>query len=219
MMRSMCLGMIADFEERSGDFVAAIASLDAAIELNDALGLRGFNGVLLARLGWTLLHVGELERAERVSTRALDLGRRLNHTSAIFTALSVLAVLHGLQGRNDEAVVAATEALELHRAGSPRRLSNRIDPRADVATAAAACNVVLAGCAADAGHGEDAARLLGLAEALRAEADRPVPDFQAGHVADVQRAASSLVGSDTFRVAFGAGRADPTTHHEVAFQR
>ena len=45
--------------------------------------------------------------------------------------------------RDDDAVAAAVEALELHLAGGPRRLANRVDPRADVLTAAAACCTVL----------------------------------------------------------------------------
>jgi tetratricopeptide (TPR) repeat protein len=147
MMRSLCLGMIADFEERLGDSPAAIASLGAAIEINDTLGLRGFNGALLGRLGWALLHVGDLDGAEAACARALELGRRLGHTTAIFTALSALAVVHHRLGRQADAVAAANEALELQRASSARRLSNRIDAHADVAAAAAACRQVLAECA------------------------------------------------------------------------
>ena len=37
-MLSMCLGMVADFDERAGDYPAAIATLEAAIATNDALG-------------------------------------------------------------------------------------------------------------------------------------------------------------------------------------
>ena len=70
MMRSMCLGMIADFDERSGNRAAAIASLEDAIEINDTLGLRGFNGALLARLGWALLSEGDVEREPRRSSPA-----------------------------------------------------------------------------------------------------------------------------------------------------
>ena len=47
-------------------------------------------------------------------------------------------MLHRLAGRNDEACEAAHEALDLHLAGGPRRLANRVDPHADVLTAAAA---------------------------------------------------------------------------------
>ena len=65
VMVSMCLGMVADFDERAGDFPAAIATLEAAIETNEAL-IGGFTGSLLSRLGWVLLLDGQLERSEEV---------------------------------------------------------------------------------------------------------------------------------------------------------
>ena len=46
VMNSMCLGMVADFDERAGDYAAAIKALEAAIETNEAL-LGGFTGSLL----------------------------------------------------------------------------------------------------------------------------------------------------------------------------
>ena len=55
-----------------------------------------------------------------------------------------MAALHRLHGRDDAAVEAATEALELYRAGGFRRFRNRIDPTADLRAAAAVCCEVLA---------------------------------------------------------------------------
>ena len=46
----------------------------------------------------------------------------------IFQAQAGLAALHRLHGRDDAAVAAATEALELYRADGFRRFRNRIDP-------------------------------------------------------------------------------------------
>ena len=37
VMNSMCLGMVADFDERAGDYPAAIKTLEAAIETNESL--------------------------------------------------------------------------------------------------------------------------------------------------------------------------------------
>ena len=42
-MNSICLGMVADFDERAGDYPAAITTLEAAIATNEAL-LGGFTG-------------------------------------------------------------------------------------------------------------------------------------------------------------------------------
>ena len=58
VMSSICLGMVADFDERAGDYRAAIATLEAAIATNESL-LGGFTGSLQARLGWVLLHDGQ----------------------------------------------------------------------------------------------------------------------------------------------------------------
>ena len=47
-MNSMCLGMVADFDERAGDYPAAIKALEAAIDTNQTL-LGGFTGSLWSR--------------------------------------------------------------------------------------------------------------------------------------------------------------------------
>ncbi len=205
MMRSMCLGMVADFDERAGDYGAAIANLREAVATNDALGLRGFTGALLARLGWALLQAGDAGGAERRYDRALDLARRLDYTAVVFLALTGHAALHRLHGRDAEAVSAAVEALELHLAGSPRRLANRIDARSDVLAGAAVCCAVLAGVAADEGRDERAAWLLGQATHLRDDAGTPVPVFQRDDLARSRAAALGRLGADAFAAAFAAG--------------
>ena len=68
VMNSMCLGMVADFDERAGDFPAAIEALDAAIETNDEL-LGGFTGALLARSDGCCSNTASW-RARRSSTNA-----------------------------------------------------------------------------------------------------------------------------------------------------
>ncbi len=139
VMNSMCLGMVADFDERAGDYPAAIKTLEAAIETNESL-LGGFTGSLQARLGWVLLHDNQLPRAEAIYQGALDSARRVRHTMVLFQAQAGLAVLHRLHGRNDAAVEAAVEALELYRADGFRRFRNRIDPK--VRPASHCCGVL-----------------------------------------------------------------------------
>lgn len=206
MMRSMCLGMVADFDERNGDFRAAITGLESAIEINDALGLRGFMGALLTRLGWALLQKGDLARAEHANRRALDLARRLNNAPVTFLSLTGLAAVHRIGGRDGDAAVAASEALELYRAGGPRRLSNRVDSRADVLIAAAVCCGVLGCVAADRGNGERAAQLLGHGEHLWTDAGTAVPAFQCDDLDRARNAAIELLGDDAFVAAFERGR-------------
>ncbi|HEX2781944.1 MAG TPA: BTAD domain-containing putative transcriptional regulator, partial [Ilumatobacteraceae bacterium] len=206
MMRSMCLGMVADFDERRGDYAKAIEDLDAAVAINDAIGFRGFNGSLLARLGWALLQDGHPARAELAYNRALDVARRLSNTPVVFLALTGLAVLHRLHGRTDAAVASATEGLDLYIAGGPRRMANRIDARADVLVGAAVCCGVLGVIAADGGNGEQAARLLGHADGLRHEAAAPVPRFQRDDLDRAGETAASLLGPDAFRAEFELGQ-------------
>jgi len=177
VMLSMSLDVVADFDERAGDYAAAVHALDTAIATNDACGLRGFTGSLLARLGWALLHEGDVARAETVYARALDGARRLRNAPVMFLALTGIAVLHRLHHRDGAAATAATEALELYRAGDPRRFKNRIDTENELRVAAAACCVVLAAIAADGDEPEQAAVLLERAERLRADAGAEVPPF------------------------------------------
>ncbi len=188
VMHSICLGMVADFDERAGDWAAAIATLDTAIETNESL-LGGFTGSLLARLGWALLHDGQLDRAEAVYTRALDAGRRVRHPTVTPLALAGMAALHRLRGRDEAARAAATEGLELHRAGGPLRFRNRIDLDADLRMAAAVCCDVLASIAAERDEPDTAAELLREGEELRAGTGAQVPAFQHD---DVDRARAAV---------------------------
>ena len=209
MMLAMCLSMVADFDERAGDHRAAIAALGAAIELNDALGLHGFNSVVLARLGWALLHVDDVAGSDAAYRRALALARRLGHRPATFLALTGLAVVHRLHGHDQEAADAAVEALDVHVAGSPRRLANRVDPTADVLTAAAACCAVLGCVAADRDRAEQAAALLGHAARLRTDAGVAMPAFLADDVARTVDVITATLGAHRVEAATrsgGAGR-------------
>jgi hypothetical protein len=134
-----------------------------------------------------------------------------------FLALTGLAVLHQRHGRDGASAAAGTEALELYLAGGPRRLANRIDPRADVLVGAAVCCAVLGILAADGGNGESAARLLGQADHLRDEAGVPVPKFLGADLDRAHEKASSLLGPDAFQADFERGR-DGRLGESVAFR-
>jgi predicted ATPase len=206
VMLSISLGMVADFDERAGDHAAAIRVLDQAIATNQAVGLRGFTGSLLVRLGWSLLHVGDLRRAQASYEQALEGARRTQNGQVVFFALAGLAVLHRSRGEDGEAAAMAAEALEIHLAGSPRRFRNRIDPLHDVLTAAAAASSVLAVLAAEGGDGVRAARLLGLADQLRAGAGASLPPFLGRDTDRAERLATDALGQEAFRAALEEGR-------------
>jgi len=204
VMSSICLGMVADFDERAGDYPAAIKTLEAAIATNQSL-LGGFTGSLQARLGWVLLHDGQLARSEAVYQRALDSARRVRHTMVLFQAQAGVAALHRLHRRDEDAVGAATEALELYRAGGFRRFRNRVDPETDLQAAAALCCEVLAVIAAERDEPEWAATLLGRADRLRGDSGVEVPAFQHDDVTGAQASALAALGADAFLAAFEQG--------------
>jgi predicted ATPase/DNA-binding SARP family transcriptional activator len=190
VMNSMCLGMVADFDERAGDYPAAIKALEAAIETNQTL-LGGFTGSLLARLGWVLLEDHQTTRAETVYREALASGRRVQHTMVVFLSLTGVAALERMHGRSRDAVAAATEALEIYGAGGPRRFRNRVDTAGDLDAAAAVCSVVLAVIGAEGNAGEQAATLLAEADRLRSDPPAEVPWFQQDDVDRLRALVSS----------------------------
>ncbi|HEY9557697.1 MAG TPA: hypothetical protein VIR58_13250, partial [Acidimicrobiales bacterium] len=103
VMRSMALGIAADFDELAGDHHAARMALEEAVATNDSIGLRGLTGSLIARLGWALLHEGDVVQAEAAYHRALDDARRLQNVPVLIPALAGLAVVHRLAGRGEDA--------------------------------------------------------------------------------------------------------------------
>jgi predicted ATPase/DNA-binding SARP family transcriptional activator len=206
VMRSMTLDVVADFDERAGDHAAAASALEEAIATNESCGLRGFTGSLLARLGWVRLHVGDVAGAGEAYGRALDGARRIGNAPVVFLALTGMAVLHRRHGRDEAARAAAEEALEVHRAGDPRRFRNRIDPRNEGRAAAAACCTVLAAVAAEGDEPARAATLLGRAARLRADAGAEVPPFQRADLDRARAAAVAALGRTAFDAAFERGR-------------
>jgi tetratricopeptide (TPR) repeat protein len=206
VLRTICLGMLADFDERAFNYASAIEELEEAVELSDALQLKGFSGALLSRLAWVLLLDGNVERAEIMTERSLDLGRRLRNAPVVFVALTSSALVHRHHGRNGDAAAAASEALELYQAGGPRRFGNRIDPEFDLLAGASACCAVLAVLAADEGKGDQAAQLLGCAERLSVAAGAPMLELLQGDIERARDAAMALLGHDAFVAAFEQGR-------------
>ena len=61
VMISMCLGMVADFDERAGDYPRRDHGVGGRDRDQRRRLLGGFTGSLLARLGWALLHDGDVD--------------------------------------------------------------------------------------------------------------------------------------------------------------
>ena len=114
----------------------------------------------------------------------------------LFQAQAGLAAVHRLPGRHAAAEAAASEALELYRAGGFRRFRNRVDPTSDLKAAAAVCCEVLAAMCAERDEPERAAALLADADRLRIESGVEIPAFLHDDVARARAAACAALGSE-----------------------
>lgn len=178
VVRAMCLGMVAEFDELAERYDDAVAELEEAVVISESLGLRGFLASLQARLGWVLLLRGDVARAEAVYRRAVEVARPFGNTLVLSVAMAGLAGIERLQGRDEQAATCASEALRLHSSIGPRRMANRTSGHAEQAVGAAVSCTVLAAVAADAGDERAAAEHLRRADELRRAAVAPVPAFQ-----------------------------------------
>ena len=200
VMNSMCLGMVADFDERAGDYPAAITTLEAAIATNEALGSAASPGRSSPASAGCCSTTGELARAEAIYERALDVGPpRAPHAGDL-----------PRPGRHGRPAPAPRPRRRRGRRrpprrwsstgpASPRRFRNRIDPSTDLPAAAAVCCAVLAAIAAETATSRSRPRrLLGQADRLRARRRAPVPAFQHDDVAPGSSRRRGALGEDAF---------------------
>ncbi|WP_128437218.1 AfsR/SARP family transcriptional regulator [Streptomyces cyaneus] len=92
----------AEGRERRGDYRAAAADYEAAMEHAEGLGARAQMGVLSARLGSVLIEAGEAERGERLLREVIDQAAGPNDQSMPFARL-ILAGRLGMSERIPEA--------------------------------------------------------------------------------------------------------------------
>ena len=172
------------------------------------VGLRGFNGSLLARLGWALLQDGDPARAELAYNRAP--GRRPpaeQHAGDLPRPHRAGRAAPAPRSQRRQRPRRRPKRSTSTSPASPRRLANRVDARADVLAGAAVCCAVLGILAAEEGDGEQAARLLGHAERLRHDAGAPVPRFQRDDLDRARRGGRARCSARTpFRAAFELGQ-------------
>jgi tetratricopeptide (TPR) repeat protein len=159
---------LAVFDNRRGDLPKATEELVRAIELNEELGLTGYMGVLLARLGIVRTSAGDVDGARAANLRALELGRRLMDPPVLGMALGSMARLSLRLGALDEAEQAASEALEIYRSGAQGASGGRRNLALDVQAGTAMAYAVLGFVAQHNGDGAEADRLhrAGLGQAM-----------------------------------------------------
>jgi tetratricopeptide (TPR) repeat protein len=159
VMLGICLDWLAAFDARRGNHSRAADELVQAVELNEALGLTGYLGVLLARLGIVRTSVGDFDAAHAANARAIELGRRLMNAPVLGMALSSQARLLLRLGRFDEAADVATEALDVYRTAGSGAAGSRRNLQFDVQAGTAMAYAVLGFVAQHAGDGVEADRL------------------------------------------------------------
>ena len=175
-MFALTLGSVADFDERRGDYDLAAASLERAIEISVGLRLHGLAGSLLARLGNVTMLAGDLERADQLHERALEIAHDLAYPPVLALVLNGRAMLRRRQGRFDDAERRATQALDLYDSESGRGLAAYQNVRYHVPAGAAVSFATLGYVAEERGDAAEAARLheLGLRQAQRTGDSRAV---------------------------------------------
>ena len=202
VMLSMSLGMIADFDERAGDFRPRSA-LGRSDRDERRVRLRGFTGSLHARLGWALLEKAT-SRAPSRPTSARSMPRRGCALRRSCSSLSpdwpccTGSTARPRRGRRGRRGVGDLPGRRSSPVPEPRRPRRRLQSRPPPAASSSLC------LAAE-GDAERAAALLGQAERLRAEAGAEIP-FQLDDVERARRAASAALGADAFAAAFERGR-------------
>jgi hypothetical protein len=150
--------------------------------------------LILSHLGDVALHQGDVARAAALSEEALTLCRRAGELQAEVNTLCTLGQLARQRGDLATAFALQRQALAL--------AWERADPRCVADTLEYLVNVVGAG-----GHGEQAARLLGAARALREAIGAPGPSVERAMTEQAVGEARRALGEEAWAEAFAAGRA------------
>jgi hypothetical protein len=153
-------------------------------------------GETFAELGLGLVarREGRLDAAEAHLRSVLERSRAVGVTPSVAVTLSLVELGFVAEQRGD---AAAAQALHLDGLVASRKLG---DPR----TMALALGG-LAGASALAGHHGQAARLLGMADAVRRSAGTPLPPPEQGDVARITAAARTALGEVAFASEFAFG--------------
>jgi tetratricopeptide (TPR) repeat protein len=152
---SSALSGLADLSAAHGDHGRAVELHEEALQLRQRLG----DALLVIdstyRLGIAAFRSGDAVRARGASEKSGELARELGETPHLAGATFMLAELDLLAGDIERAEEEIRESLAIYTA-----VENERDR--------AMCLVILAGIAAERGESEQAARLFGAAERLRA---------------------------------------------------
>jgi tetratricopeptide (TPR) repeat protein len=231
---AVCLRFLAGLAESEGDYDAASEALSASLASATDLGFDGAALMLTARLGAVAVRRGDLHEADVRLTEAVARTRELRYPVLLAGSLNALSELRRRQARLEEAVGAASEALELHRlsgisdgvllalrnlgfaaeqAGAAaeaerwHRESLAEATRMGDRGAVALAAEGLAGAAALGGDAAHAARLLGAAAGLRASGGRSLWPGERLDLDRIEAMVAGQLGRDALEAARAEGAA------------
>jgi predicted ATPase len=178
-----------------GDLAQAAAHCEESLALSRAMSDRWGIAFSLHLLGDLAFKQGDLERAEARLEEALAISRELGVRRDMAATLENLGVVAAWQGEGARAVALGREAVALLReVGDPRAGAKSLE----------VLGSIIAGVG---GQGEQAARLLGAAAAVRERLGAPQsPDYRQ-EVERLVASARQALGEQAWTAAFTAGKA------------
>ena len=237
---------LSELAEGRGDLELAIASATSAYDAIMGFGARAFNASTLAtRLGNLAALQARFDDAAEWHAKALDRAHEGAYAGAIAQALSGMAHAAARQEHLDEAELRHREALAVYEAsGSVEGVASSLAALGFIATARgdhragrelhtrslreasrgndrrATAHAVegIAGAAARAGDGRNAALLLGAAAEIRRAGGGPLPAAPTSETQRTEEQARALIGEDDVATARaeGAVRADEIVERLLA---
>jgi predicted ATPase/class 3 adenylate cyclase len=177
-----------------GDLAQSARRQEESLALFRATGSIGGVAWTLSLQGELALLQGDLPRATSLSEEALAVARRAGHLQAEVNTLCTLGQLAQRRGDLPTALALHRQGLALARElADPRRIAYALE--------------YLANGVGAVGHGEQAARLLGTATALREAIGSPRPAVERALNEHTVAEARAALGEETWAAAFAAGRA------------
>jgi tetratricopeptide (TPR) repeat protein len=228
-----CLAMLANFLVRLGDYRQGRGHATASVEIWRRLGDVGGLAQALRTLGNSLEYAGDAQEARPAYEEALQAARASNDPILLHRTLGYVAAFEASEHDDTRALELDTEALEIardlgdvgaelayqHNIACTLRILGRVDeadgqmrgliPRAlrdsEPAELAYFAEDYAAVCA-ELGRHESAVRLLGAAEAWRAELGTPRPRWQEAEIASAIERSALALSAEEWKRSYRRGR-------------
>lgn len=191
---AMVLRGLGEIAQDEGDLTGAQSFYERSLALFRQLGDTKGSGFVLGHLGIVALLQGEYEKAAALCTEALALGREHKDRRTIAIALTTLGFASLGRSQRQQAAIQFADALALQATLTDKWVAQY--SLMGMALVALATN-----------HPSRAARLLGMAEALRESIGTPIPPSQRPRYHLLVEAVRSQLDEVTFSETWEEGRA------------